>query len=150
MPVCAAGSSRRWAPAGWWCSRRRVRWRPVLRDWMILEMPPDSTRLKPGWATVTLLLLVQIAVVVRFRESAWLGDTRRVLVMMPAAATYGLGLALSRFRTRTALAFNLVMALGLGAIVMGRLLPGLTDMVSRPSSATLWVVHGGQVSLRPG
>jgi len=104
-------------------------------------MPPDSTRLKPGWATVTLLLLVQIAVVVRFRESAWLGDTRPVLVMMTAAATYGLGLALSRFRTRTALAFNLVMALGLGAIVMGRLLPGITDMVSRPSSETLWVMH---------
>src|SRR3989304_2629357 len=132
MTVCAAGSSRRWAPAGGGGSRRRVRWGPGLPGWMILEMPPDSTRLKPGWATVTLLLLVQIAVVVRFRESAWLGDTRPVLVMMTAAATYGLGLELSRFRTRTALAFNLVMALGLGAIGMGRLLPGIADQGSRP------------------
>ena len=109
--------------------------------------PFDIRRSEPFGVTAFLLLLVLRVVALQFAESAWLADTQPVLVMLFAGSAYTLALAGCRFAPRKAYALNGAMGLALGAIVVGRVLPGAEYIRSHPVSGTLWMMNVRMLTL---
>ncbi len=100
-----------------------------------------STYPKPRWITLALLVPVVIVVTSRFSTTRWLSETHPMHILIYLSLAYGVGLAVSRFQTLTACILNLVMSLGLGAIVIGRVLPRIDSILSSPASDLLWLMN---------
>jgi hypothetical protein len=92
---------------------------------------------------LTILLLACVITTFAWRETSWmwLADPNHMFLLIGCASVYGLGLAVSRFRTATVFACSLVMSLGIGALVMGQVLPDLPYVLSHPASQTMWLMN---------
>ena len=99
------------------------------------------------WMTMALLALVIGVVAYRFNGAAWLSDTRPLVVMVLLAAGYGLGLAVSRYGRPAAFVLSGLTSVGVGLILVGRIIPTIGYIVQHPLDDSMWLMNGRLLSL---